>query len=128
MKAKLAAFIFLLSQSHAFANDIVCLSAHTHQVVLKYSSNNSIPDFSFEPFRIHSSYGSLEIYEKELGPIWMAVRNAGHELFYEIKAGGGQVPYVHLSLFKEGIFNGYLQVSSGQTELLQCSFADLYSR
>lgn len=117
--------LMMLSASQGFANEIACHESTTNQIVMRFRSNSSIPDYSFESFKFHSSYGEVTIHGKTYGETWLSITNGGFELFYEIKLQNtSQKPlaYIHLSLDKSGIFNGYQQSDEAGIELLNCTF------
>lgn len=122
--------MILVGPASSFANDIACFEASSLKPVMRFSSQNPIPDYSFEKFKIHSSYGSVSINGKDLGSQWLSVKNSGIYLEYEIKiqsASRRPIAYVHLSLDKSGIFNGYQQYDNSLSgrlivEQLNCKF------
>lgn len=131
MKKYIFTFLTVFAGSiSAFANDIACLEAGSSKLKMRFTSQNPIPDYSFEKFKIHSSFGSISINGKNLGPQWLSVKNSGLYLEYEIKIQNTlrqPLAYVHLSLEKSGIFNGYQQYDDPVTgrliiEQLSCVF------
>lgn len=101
------------------ANETTCYETTTQKPAMIFSSQYPIPDFSFESFKIHSAYGAVLINEMDFGSHFLSVKNAGSYLDYELKIqdGSGQpTAYVHLSLTKSGIFNGYQQYYKSSSE------------
>jgi hypothetical protein len=113
MKKNILVFLTILAGPLCgIANEIICYETTSQKAAMIFSSQNPIPDFSFESFKIHSAYGAVLINEKDFGSHFISVKNAGSYLHFEIKIqndSGQPNAYVHLSFNKSGIFNGYQQ-------------------
>lgn len=135
LKQKIGILILTLlaGQTYAFANEIICRDGVSKEVVMQYRSANPIPDYNTEAFVINSSYGAVSIKGNDYGMTWVSVKNKGNEISYEIKLENFEsrpIAFIHLSLDKSGVLNGYQQYNDPVSdklvmELLNCSFADL---